>query len=52
VLSAVAREGEVEIHVTDRGPGFDPEFLGRAFERFSRSGRRRRLDDDPVLIWL
>jgi signal transduction histidine kinase len=37
VLSAVEREGEVEIHVTDRGPGFPPDFLDRAFERFSRS---------------
>ena len=27
---------EVEIHVSDRGPGFAPEFLERAFERFSR----------------
>ncbi len=36
VLNAVARDGEVEIHVRDRGPGFPPEFLDRAFERFSR----------------
>jgi two-component system OmpR family sensor kinase len=41
VLSAVAREGEVEIHVSDRGPGFPPEFLDRAFERFSRRSPSR-----------
>ncbi len=29
--------GSVEIHVLDRGPGFSAEFLGRAFERFSRA---------------
>jgi signal transduction histidine kinase len=40
-LSAEARDGEVEIHVTDRGSGFDPEFLGRAFERFSRRSPSR-----------
>jgi signal transduction histidine kinase len=27
----------VEIHVTDEGDGFPPEFLDRAFERFSRA---------------
>lgn len=26
----------VELHVSDRGPGFPPEFIDRAFERFSR----------------
>jgi two-component system OmpR family sensor kinase len=38
-----AREnGElVELHVGDRGPGFDPEFIGRAFERFSRADEAR-----------
>jgi len=36
VLSAVKCEDKVEIHVTDRGPGFPPEFRERAFERFSR----------------
>jgi signal transduction histidine kinase len=32
----------VEIRVRDHGPGFPPDFLPRAFERFSRpsSGRR------------
>ena len=27
----------VEIHVTDEGPGFPPDFIPRAFERFSRA---------------
>jgi two-component system OmpR family sensor kinase len=33
--------GEVEIHVEDRGPGFPPEFIDRAFERFSRGDPAR-----------
>jgi signal transduction histidine kinase len=33
--------GEVAIHVEDRGPGFAPEFIGRAFERFSRGDPSR-----------
>jgi two-component system OmpR family sensor kinase len=35
-LKARSDDGRVEIHVTDLGSGFAPEFLGRAFERFSR----------------
>jgi two-component system OmpR family sensor kinase len=31
----------VELHVTDRGQGFAPEFLSRAFERFSRADAGR-----------
>jgi heavy metal sensor kinase len=31
----------VELHVTDEGGGFPPEFLGRAFERFSRYDHAR-----------
>lgn len=31
----------VEIHVTDEGPGIPEEFIGRAFERFSRSDAAR-----------
>jgi two-component system, OmpR family, sensor kinase len=31
----------VELHVRDQGPGFDPEFIGRAFERFSRADEAR-----------
>ena len=45
VLSARARNGRVELHVTDEGPGVPDEFLPRAFDRFSRAdearGRRR-----------
>lgn len=33
--------GVVEVHVLDEGPGFDAEFLPRAFERFSRSDESR-----------
>jgi two-component system OmpR family sensor kinase len=36
-LEARAGNGSVEIHVLDRGKGFSEEFLGRAFERFSRA---------------
>jgi two-component system, OmpR family, sensor kinase len=36
-LTAVEQNGFVELHVTDEGPGFAPEFLPRAFERFARS---------------
>ncbi len=32
---------EVAIHVEDRGPGFAPEFIGHAFERFSRGDSSR-----------
>ena len=34
------RDGS-ELHVTDDGPGFPPEFLERAFERFSRADAAR-----------
>jgi signal transduction histidine kinase len=32
----------VELHVIDSGKGFDPDFLGRAFDRFSRADPSRR----------
>ncbi|MEK6326542.1 MAG: ATP-binding protein [Actinomycetota bacterium] len=35
-LWARATEGAVELHVSDAGPGFPPEFLPHAFERFRR----------------
>jgi two-component system OmpR family sensor kinase len=31
----------VELHVSDRGVGFPPEFVGQAFERFSRADAAR-----------
>jgi two-component system OmpR family sensor kinase len=34
----------VEIHVLDDGPGFPPEFLSRAWERFSRADAARTED--------
>jgi signal transduction histidine kinase len=33
--------GNLELHVEDRGPGFPPHFIGRAFERFSRPDQAR-----------
>jgi signal transduction histidine kinase len=40
-LSAAECNGSVELHVCDEGPGFPPEFLPRAFERFSRPDEAR-----------
>jgi two-component system, OmpR family, sensor kinase len=34
-------DGAVELHVEDRGQGFPPQFLDRAFERFSRADPAR-----------
>jgi signal transduction histidine kinase len=36
---AAARDDPVEIRVRDHGPGFPPDFLARAFDRFSRASR-------------
>ncbi|MBS1678166.1 MAG: hypothetical protein JST08_12360 [Actinobacteria bacterium] len=36
-LSAVRRPDAVELHVTDAGDGFPPDFLPRAFDRFSQA---------------
>jgi signal transduction histidine kinase len=41
-LTAVGHDGSVELHVLDRGPGFGEDFLGRAFERFSRADASKR----------
>jgi heavy metal sensor kinase len=39
---AACRVGEqVEVHVRDDGPGFTPEFIEHAFERFSRADSAR-----------
>jgi two-component system, OmpR family, sensor kinase len=40
-LSAGSADGRTELHVRDDGPGFPAEFLGRAFERFSRADPAR-----------
>jgi two-component system OmpR family sensor kinase len=40
-LSALDRNGRVELHVVDEGQGFPPEFLPRAFERFGRADTAR-----------
>ena len=37
VIRAAAHNGDVELHVSDSGPGFPPAFLPHAFERFSRA---------------
>ena len=39
VISARTVEDHVAIEVTDKGPGFAPEFLPHAFERFRRPTR-------------
>ena len=40
-LEASRFDGEVELHVLDDGGGFPPEFIDRAFERFSRADSAR-----------
>jgi two-component system OmpR family sensor kinase len=40
-LEAWQRDGSVELHVLDEGPGFPPGFLPRAFERFTRGDAAR-----------
>ncbi|HWE81840.1 MAG TPA: ATP-binding protein [Gaiellaceae bacterium] len=40
-LSAIRRDGSIELHVTDEGSGFDPGFVQRAFDRFSRADDAR-----------
>jgi two-component system, OmpR family, sensor kinase len=41
-LRATVGERSVEVHVLDQGPAFPEEFLGRAFERFSRAAASNR----------
>jgi two-component system, OmpR family, sensor kinase len=43
-LRARQAGGEVTIHVEDQGPGFAPDFVGRAFERFSQGDASRTSD--------
>jgi signal transduction histidine kinase len=40
-LSAVEADGRVELHVLDEGRGIPPEFVPRAFERFTRADQSR-----------
>jgi heavy metal sensor kinase len=40
-ITARPADAMVELHVTDEGAGIPPEFLGRAFERFSRHDQAR-----------
>jgi two-component system, OmpR family, sensor kinase len=40
-LSALDRNGQVELHVVDEGQGFPPDFLPHAFERFGRADNAR-----------
>ena len=40
-LSARGYNGSVELHVRDEGRGFPPEYLPRAFERFTRADEAR-----------
>jgi signal transduction histidine kinase len=40
-LRASEADGGVSIHVEDRGPGFGGDFIGHAFERFSRADPAR-----------
>jgi two-component system OmpR family sensor kinase len=40
-LSTAESDGELEIHVSDQGPGFPPDFLDQAFERFTRADPAR-----------
>jgi two-component system, OmpR family, sensor kinase len=40
-LASTARDGTIELQVHDEGPGFPPEFMARAFERFTRADHSR-----------
>jgi signal transduction histidine kinase len=40
-LRALQGNGSLALHVEDQGPGFPPEFIDRAFERFSRPDQGR-----------
>jgi two-component system, OmpR family, sensor kinase len=40
-LSVWLDDGQLEFHVTDEGPGFSPDFIPRAFDRFSRADEAR-----------
>jgi two-component system, OmpR family, sensor kinase len=40
-LEAERKEGRLELRVSDQGPGFPPDLLPRAFDRFSRGDEAR-----------
>ena len=40
-ITARADDGQVRVQVTDHGPGFPPDFLPRAFDRFTRADTAR-----------
>jgi two-component system, OmpR family, sensor kinase len=42
LLSAQRHDGRVELHVRDDGRGFPPDFIDRAFDRFTRSDPARQ----------
>jgi signal transduction histidine kinase len=44
LLTALVRDGTVELHVLDDGPGFPAGFLPRAWERFARADAGRTQD--------
>jgi signal transduction histidine kinase len=44
VCTVRTRAGAVELHVLDDGPGFPPDFLPRAWERFARADAGRTDD--------
>jgi signal transduction histidine kinase len=40
-LSAFERNGHIELHVLDNGPGFPADFLPHAFDRFAQADAAR-----------
>jgi two-component system OmpR family sensor kinase len=44
VAASALREGLIAVDVSDRGPGFPPEFLPQAFDRFRRAEASRARD--------
>jgi signal transduction histidine kinase len=44
VVVSVATPGRLVVRITDDGPGFPPDFVSRAFDRFSRADSARTRD--------